>query len=87
MKKYDYYLGENYLKTKKNLYCIKTYNMIGGSRAIFDIYQCHKTNRFNINSMAINIFKTEHIGELSTTVCMYQVNDKLHNAILKRLNS
>ena len=86
MKRHDYYLGENYLKTKKNLYCIKTYNMIFGGKQEISIYQVNKENRFTRKSMASNNFKTTHIQCLSDNVWMYQVNNRLHDAILKRIN-
>lgn len=52
MKTYIY--GENFIKTKKNLYCIKAYNMVTSDKMIYDFYiavknysdQRGKTNTF-----------------------------------------
>jgi hypothetical protein len=85
MAKYNYYLGENYLKTKKYLYCIKTYNVIFSEKSEFDVYMVNEENRFTLRIMASNNFKTGHIEGLNKEVFMFAVKDRLKKAILKRI--
>lgn len=93
MKTYIY--GENFIKTKKNLYCIKSYNMVTSDKIIFDFYivvnsysqQKGKTNTFgSIEGKG----KDCHISQLREKELILlnhiKENSKLYNALKKRIN-
>lgn len=90
MKTYIY--GENFIKTKKNLYCIKTYNMVTSDKIIYSYYiavkgysnQLGKTNCFG------SVDGNSHITELreGKDILFNEIkqNSKLYNALKKRIN-
>jgi hypothetical protein len=90
MKTYIY--GENFLKTEKNLYMIKTYNMIHEHGARYSVYiavkgysdQKGKTNTFGSSD------GSEHITELrgSDKPLFNEIKEesRFYHAVLKRFN-
>jgi hypothetical protein len=93
MKTYIY--GESFIKTRKNIYCIKSYNMVMSDKIIFDFYilvnsyndQKGKTNTFgSIESKG----KDCHISQLrqGELLLFNRINEKskLYQALKKRIN-
>ena len=91
MKTYIY--GENFIKTKKNLYLIKSYNMVTSDKIVYDFYilvnsysqQRGKTNTFgSIEKRGNDI----HISELKNDGLLFNrisEKSKLYKALHKRI--
>jgi len=93
MKTYIY--GENFIKTRKNLYCIKTYNIATSDKIIFDFYivvksysqQKGKTNTFgSIERKGSDC----HISQLrkNELILLNRINEntRLYKELKKRIN-
>lgn len=94
MKTYIY--GENFIKTKKNLYVIKCYNMVTSDKIIYDFYiavknyadQKGKTNSFTSVDGNFHIKELREASYNNKPILFNSIkeNSRLYNAIKKRIN-
>jgi len=94
MKTYIY--GENFIKTKKNLYCIKSYNMVTSDKIVFDFYiavnsfsdQRGKTNSFTYVDGNFHLRELREASYNQKPILFNRIkeNTRLYNALKNRIN-
>lgn len=90
-----YIYGENYIKTRKNLYCINSYNYYNENKIVFDFYikvdgysnQNGRTNSFTSFDGNHHITEFRESSYNKKTILFNRISEtsKLYNAIKKRI--